>query len=117
MLKILCTLLLTLLLSSCCKRCQDKSDVMVSMQTIDRNGFTETISNRERLSSYHTTDFMQPQPYQKVLRVYGRNTAGQSSSKITSYHDNGQLWQYLEVVDGRSHGKYSEWYSNGKQKI
>lgn len=95
----------------------DQSAALVSMQVVDRNGFTETISNKERLSNYKSTDFSTPQPYQKVLRVFGRNSAGQSSSKITSYHDNGHLWQYLEVVDGRAHGLYQEWFPNGRIKI
>jgi antitoxin component YwqK of YwqJK toxin-antitoxin module len=106
------------ILCSCASRMpSDKSDSLVSMQIIDRNGFTETISNKERLSNYKSVDFSTAQPYQKVLRVFGRNSAGQSSSKITSYHDNGHLWQYLEVVDGRAHGIYREWFPNGRIKI
>jgi antitoxin component YwqK of YwqJK toxin-antitoxin module len=105
-------------LCSCGSRApSDASGTVISMQIVDRNGFTETISNKERLSSFHTTDFLTPQPFQKILRVYARNPSGQSTSKITSYHDNGQLWQYLEAVDGRAHGVYREWFLNGKQKI
>lgn len=100
-----------------CRSQTSKSDTIVSMQIIDRNGFTETISNKDRLNSFQTLDFRTSQPYKKVLRVYGRNTLGQSTSKITSYHDNGLLCQYLEVVDGRAHGLYQEWYSNGKMKL
>ncbi len=106
-----------ILLYGCSSRTKDQSVSIVSMQLIDRNGFTETISNKERLSTYQTTDFLTPQPYQKVLRVYGRNPAGQSTSKITSYHENGLLCQYLEVVDGRAHGLYREWHANGQLKI
>ncbi len=105
-------------LCSCASRTSsDKSDSIVSMQIVDRNGFTETISNKERLSNYKSVNFATPQPYQKVLRVFGRNPSGQSSSKITSYHDNGHLWQYLEVVDGRAHGIYQEWFPNGRIKV
>jgi antitoxin component YwqK of YwqJK toxin-antitoxin module len=95
----------------------DQSDSMVSMQIIDRNGFAETISNKDRLANYKSVDFSTPQPYQKVLRVFGRNSGGQSSSKITSYHDNGHLWQYLEATNGRAHGLYQEWFPNGQIKI
>lgn len=95
----------------------NKSDSIVSMQIIDRNGFTETISNKDRLSSFQTTDFLTSQPFQKVLRVYGRNEKGQSTSKITSYHENGGLCQYLEAVDGRANGLYQEFFSNGQLKI
>lgn len=111
-------LLLLCILCACSSRNNsDKSDSVVSMQIIDRNGFTETISNKERISSFDTTDFLTPQPYQKVLRVFGRNAEGQSTSKITSYHENGSLWQYLEVTDGRAHGLYREWFASGKKKI
>ena len=77
-----------------------KSDSIVSMQIIDRNGFTETISNKDRLSSFQTTNFLTSQPFQKVLRVYGRNEKGQSTSKITSYHENGGLCQYFRFYTG-----------------
>lgn len=106
-----------IILCGCLSKTSDQSHSIVSMQIIDRNGFTETISNKERLSSYQGTDFLKPQPYQKVLRVYGRNLEGQSTSKITSYHDNGLPWQYLEVVDGRAHGIYREWFPNGQLKL
>ena len=107
-----------LLFCSCAsQKTADKSDAIVSMQIIDRNGFTETISNKDRLSSFQTTDFLTSQPFQKVLRVYGRNSKGQSTSKITSYHDNGGLSQYLEAVDGRANGLYKEWFPNGQLKV
>ena len=110
--------LLLLICAGCGTRApSDQSDTIVSMQLIDRNGFSETISNRDRLSTYQTTDFLTPQPYQKILRVYGRNLTGQSTSRITSYHENGQIWQYLDVIDGRAHGHYREWFANGQLKI
>jgi antitoxin component YwqK of YwqJK toxin-antitoxin module len=106
-----------MLLCGCASRTSDNSGTIVSMQIIDRNGFTETISNKDRLSQYKSVDFSTPQPYQKVLRVFGRNPSGQNSSKITSYHENGHVWQYLEVVDGRAHGIYREWFPNGRLNI
>ena len=90
---------------------------ILSMQTIDRNGFSETISSKDRLTTFSKVDFLSPQPYQKVLRVYPRNANGQSLSRITSYHSNGHPWQYLEVVEGRANGVYKEWHQNGKLKI
>ncbi len=108
---------LIVLFSSCQKQLHDQSDQIVSMQLIDRNGFTETISIKDRLTPYQSIDFLAPQPYQKVLRVYGRSPQGKSMSKISSYHSNGHIWQLLEVVDGRAHGSYQEWYANGQQKI
>jgi len=87
------------------------------MQLIDRNGFAETISTKERIAKHKNTDFFEPQPYQKVLRVYSKNSQGKSSSDITTYHSNGHIWQHLQVLDGRAHGNYSEWYSNGQLKM
>lgn len=107
-----------MILCSCASRgSQNNPDAVVSMQIIDRNGFSETISAKERLANYDKTDFLKEQPYQKVLRVFGRGDSGKSTSKITTYHANGQLWQYLEVADGRAHGKYREWHPNGKIKL
>jgi antitoxin component YwqK of YwqJK toxin-antitoxin module len=90
---------------------------LTSMQMMDRNGFSETVSSKDRLSIYQKVDFLAPQPYQKVLRVFGRDKEGKSTSKITSYHSNGQIWQFLEVIDGRAHGIYREWHPNGRLKI
>ena len=107
-----------LLLCGCAAQSmQDHSSTITSMQIVDRNGFAETISNKDRISTYKATDFLAPQPFQKVSRVFGRNAQGQSTAKITSYHDNGLPFQYLEVTDGRAHGFYREWFPNGKLKI
>src|SRR5580700_6754867 len=115
--KIWLTFCILFSLYSCSSRTSDQSNLVVSMQIIDRNGFTETTSNKDRLAHYKSVDFLAPQPYQKVLRVFGRNRTGQNSSKVTSYHDNGHLWQYLEIVDSRAHGSYQEWFPNGQIKI
>lgn len=111
--------LLTLLCLTGClyKTAHNDPNALVSIQVIDRNGFTETISSRDRLSSYEKVDFDNPQPYQKVLRVFGRDEEGKTQSKITSYHPNGFIAQSLEVYDGRAHGNYREWYQNGKLKL
>lgn len=109
--------LLLLLLCGCGYGSKDHSTIVTSMQIIDRNGFAETISNKDRIDTYKHIDFLKPQPYQKVLRVYGRDKQGRSTARVTSYHDNGQLWQYLEVVDGRAHGFYREYYPNGQLQI
>ncbi len=116
--KLFYLILSLVLLTGCGTRTpQDNSSTITSMQIIDRNGFAESFNNKDRISQYQKVDFLNSQPYQKVLRVYGRNAQGQSTSKITSYHDNGQLWQYLEVTDGRAHGFYREWFPNGQLKI
>jgi antitoxin component YwqK of YwqJK toxin-antitoxin module len=110
-------LFLVLILTGCAtKSAQDNND-LVTIQILDRNGFSETISARERLGKYERTDFLTPQPYRKVVRVYGKASQGKTGSKITTYHTNGQPWQYLEIENGRAHGKYMEWHPNGQVKI
>ena len=90
---------------------------LINMQIIDRNGFTETIGSKERLSPYSRVDFSKPQPYQRVLRVFSRNEEGKSRSVLTSYHPNGQIWQWLDSIDGRAHGNFQEWHANGRLRI
>jgi antitoxin component YwqK of YwqJK toxin-antitoxin module len=102
-----------LLLASCHHATQEVPLTMIQIQ--DRNGITETVSNTDRLSAYQTVDFLSSQPYKKVLRVYKNN--GKTHSKITTYHPNGTLFQYLEAEEMRAHGAYQEWFPNGQQKI
>lgn len=98
-----------------CHRSQEQEDPLMVIQIQDRNGITETISAPERIKVYESTDFMTSQPYKKVLRVYKRN--GKKHSRITTYHPNGCIWQYLEAEEMRAHGAYREWHSNGQIKI
>ncbi|PIS01899.1 MAG: hypothetical protein COT85_08145 [Chlamydiae bacterium CG10_big_fil_rev_8_21_14_0_10_42_34] len=90
-------------------------DTLALIQIQDRNGLTETISNPDRLTVYESVDFFTSQPYKKVLRVY--KTEGKNQSKITTYHPNGVVWQYLEAEEMRAHGSYREWFQNGQIKI
>ncbi len=113
---------LFVLLCCCLCSCKTRQDTvsaapLLSLQTIDRNGFSETISSKDRVQRFTQTDFLASQPYQKVLRVFGRDAQGKSTSKITSYHSNGYIWQYLEIVEGRANGAYKEWHPNGILKI
>lgn len=114
--RVICLIAITLFLLSGCRNTQ-QSEAIVSMQMLDRNGFSETISNKERLGVYQNVDFLSSQPYEKVLRVYAKNKEGKSPSKLTSYHFNGGICQYLEALDGRAHGRYLEWHENGNLKI
>lgn len=104
-------------LSGCGSRSTSCPEQIISIQMINRNGFSETISTKDRLEIYQKIDFLTAQPYQKVLRVFGRDASGKSLSKITSYHSNSQPWQYLEAIDSRANGLYREWYENGQLKI
>lgn len=92
-------------------------DMITSINIIDRNGMSETISSKDRLEYFNKIDFLSAQPYQKVLRVYGRDKNGDSHSCITSYHPNGELKQSLKAVNNRAYGPYLEYYSNGEKKI
>ncbi|MGR3973616.1 MAG: hypothetical protein QRY72_03490 [Candidatus Rhabdochlamydia sp.] len=110
-------LLILLLLSSCASKNFSSLETLSSIQLLDRNGFSETISVKDRLCRYENSDFHQPQPYQKVTRMYGKASQGATESKITTYHSNGLLWQYLEIKNGRANGTYQEWHPNGQLNI
>lgn len=90
---------------------------MTTICIVDRNGLMETISAKDRLQQYKNVDFLKPQPYQQVLRIYSRDVNGNLPSYITSYYPNGQLKRYLEAVNSRAHGKYQEWHQNGVLKV
>lgn len=115
------TLLVSLCLLSFCIGCsrtvQNNAPVLTSINIIDRNGFSETISNSERLNQYKQVDFLKNQPYQKVLRIFSRDSLGNIRAYITSYYPNGQPKQYLEIVNNRAYGAYLEWHPNGVKKL
>lgn len=107
-------------LSGCASRNQSfytLEPTLTSINIIDRNGLTETINNQERLEQYSLVNFLQPQPYQKVLRIYSRDAEGNIPACITSYHPNGYPSKYLEVVNSRACGEFKEWYPNGVLKV
>lgn len=84
---------------------------------VDQDGLSETISTKDRLEKFEKVNFLASQPYQKVIRVYGRDQTGDIQAYITSYHPNGCVKQYLEVVNNRACGQYQEWHENGKMKL
>lgn len=90
-------------------------ETLVAIQIQDRNGMTETVQASERLEKFSATDFLAPHPYRKVLRTFKKE--GKNLAKITTYHPNGSLWQYLEAEEMRALGAYREWHPNGRQKI
>ncbi|WP_420808685.1 toxin-antitoxin system YwqK family antitoxin [Chlamydia serpentis] len=89
---------------------------LTGINIIDRNGLSETICAKEKLKKYAKVNFLSPQPYQKVMRMY-KNKRGDSVSCLTAYHTNGQIKQYLECLNNRAYGRYREWHINGKIKI
>lgn len=90
-------------------------DTLALIQIQDRNGLTETISNPDRLINYETVDFLSSQPYKKVFRFYKKDQ--KNRSRITTYHPNGFIHQYLEAEEMRAQGSYREWFPNGQLKI
>lgn len=110
-------LLLVLICAGCYSTRNENDAPLVSMQVVDRNGFSETISVKERLAPFQRLDFSQPQPYQKVLRIFDKDENKRSKAILTSYHENGYLWQYLEATSGRANGIYREYYPNGTLRI
>lgn len=86
---------------------------LISVHLVDRNGFAETITNKERLVHLQNIDFLTHQPYQKVLRIFARDSKGNIRSIVTSYHANGNPKQFLEIVNARAYGTYKEWHANG----
>lgn len=90
---------------------------LTSVSIIDRNGLSETISNRDRLDQIEKVNFISTQPYQKVMRVYSRMPNGDIKAYVTTYYENGQIRQYLELCNNRAFGKYNEWFENGQLKV
>lgn len=88
-----------------------------SISLIDRNGMNETIQTEERLRQYAQQDFLKPQPYQKVMRNFTRNKKGEVLSIITSYYPNGQIKQYMELINNGAYGPYWEWHEGGQPKL
>lgn len=120
--KILQCLLLCLclfLFTGAKKKQSDKGRLLplTSVHIVDRNGFTESISSKDRLSQFQGLNFLTQQPYKKVLRIWARDSKGNIRSVITTYHDNGTPKQFLEVVNGRANGHYYEWHDNGKMSV
>ena len=107
---------LSVLLVGCGARTTSQ-DTITAIQLYDRNGVHETISQKEQARLYQTTDFLSAQPYQKVVRTFVKGKEGNAKSKITTYHENGQIWQYLETVNGRACGEYMEWHPNGVKRM
>jgi len=108
---------LLLFITSCYSLNTTDPGKIAKINILDRNGMSETINSKDRLSFYENTDFLSPQPYQKVMRVYGRQKNGDVYAQITSYHPNGQVKQYLEALNNRAFGNFQEWYPNGLLKV
>lgn len=114
---LLCLLLMTFLGAKRSKNGKPRFLPLTSVHIIDRNGFAETISNKDRLSQFQSVDFLSTQPYQKVLRIYARDSKGNVRSVVTTYHENGNPKQFLEILNARANGMYCEWHENGHMSL
>jgi len=107
-----------LLLGGCAShtlKVQEEALTTVVLQ--DRNGFSETVSQPDRLARLSGVDFTAPQSYEKVIRVFQRREDGAVPSVLTCYYPNGQLSDLLDVVSGRASGRYCHWHPNGQIHI
>lgn len=114
--------LLLLILFTCLSakrgtKCKSRPLPLTSIHIIDRNGLSETISGKDRLCQFQMIDFLKSQPYQKVLRIYARDVNGDIRSVVTTYYENGNIKQFLEIVNGRAKGTYCEWHENGVMNL
>ncbi|MFZ4099607.1 MAG: toxin-antitoxin system YwqK family antitoxin [Chlamydiia bacterium] len=105
----------TLALLGCSPRALlQRNDALTTVVLQDRNGFSETVSQPDRLARLATVDFNSPQPYERVIRVFQRNEDGSVPSILTCYYPNGQLSELLDVLSGRASGRYCRWHQNGQ---
>lgn len=109
------SLALICLLTGCASRWESGEPPLSSIQIQDRNGLIETISTPDRLEPYRSVDFFASQPFRKVIRFFKDHA--KMHGKITTYHPNGQIYQYLESQDMRAFGTYREWHPNGVLRI
>lgn len=106
-----------MLFSGCRRHYEVEVPALSRINIIDREGFVSTIQTADRLRVYQNVDFHAPQAYEKVMGVYHRDPNGTIRSFIASYYPNGQLHQWLDVMNGRANGTYQEWHENGLIKL
>ena len=90
---------------------------LARVNIVDCNGLSETITLADRLKELSKRNFLDPQPFRKVMRIFAKDRSGITRSIITSYYNSGHIQQYLECVNGRANGLYLEWHQNGQKKI
>lgn len=110
-------LFIVLWLTTSCSLRNSSNQTLASINLLDRNGMSQTISSKDRLRQFQEMDFSTSSPYQKVMRVYERDDKGNVNACVTSYHPNGQIKQYLDVKNSRAYGVYREWFGNGQMAL
>lgn len=96
--------------------CSNSTKLSLSkVHLTNQKGFTETITNKERLKEFEDDKAIYQQPHKKLVRVFHKK--GEAKKIITTYHPNGQIFQLLECSGNSAHGDYKEWHPNGILKI
>lgn len=90
---------------------------LIKAHFVHHNGYSETITEREKLRLIEQGDFSHSSPYKKVLKVYQVHNQNETKALLTSYHSNGQIKQSLEIENGRARGMYGEWFAKGIKKL
>lgn len=89
---------------------------LTTVHLVDVNGFNQTITQEQRLQQFERVNFLQDQPYQKVLRTW-KDAKGETRSVLTGYYPSGRLMRYLEGRGGKAWGVYKEWHENGQLRV
>lgn len=118
--KIVSILLIFLFFFSGCQNSVSSKARPVKIATIkivDRNGFDETLSTPDRLEMFSKSNFLNPQPYESVLRVFERDARGDIYAVLTTYHENGNIASLFSMRNGRAYGPYKEWHTTGALRL
>ena len=92
---------------------KDQSEKIVSIQIIDRNGFTETSAIKIDSPITEPSILQRLSPTKKCSASSAATHLGkllQKSPAIMKTAISGSTWR----TDGRAHGVYQEWFPNGK---
>lgn len=112
-----CFALIAFCLASCTGS-SPTSETLVQVNLLDSAGFSQVVTSKSGLKEIEKRDFVgSVQPYQKVSRLYKKKGSAELTGVLTSYHPNGQIYQYLETEGAYASGAYREWHPGGEKKI
>lgn len=107
-------LLFTIIITLCCS-CNHKQSTLTKVRLTNQKGFTETVTQKERLKEFENEDSLLQQPHKKIVRIFQKGEEKQTI--ISTYHPNGHIFQRLECLGQQAKGDYKEWHPNGVLKI
>lgn len=94
-------------------QCSSPTEPLTKVHITSPQGLTQTVTTKEKLSAFDSEEIFF-QPYQKVVRVFGKN---EEKQVLTAYYPSGHIHQLLECQKNRACGKFKEWWPNGMLKI